>query len=117
MYISPLISDMALRAALREDIKGCSLSREEIGVWMTPLVGRTITRSMVAAWAADTNSNRIPAAYVAAWVRVTKSSRLLDLLCSSAGLHLGDDTEHELALYGRAVLESERLHKGLEGRI
>jgi len=76
----------ALRLALCQDIKQCSLSRPQIAGEMSHLTGVSITRAAIDSWTAESKpQNRMPAEYISAWCVVTKSRRSLAIINEAAG--------------------------------
>ncbi len=116
--------DLAIRLALRQDLKGWRLSRDQVAEALGALLERSITRAQVDAWVADTHAHRFPADLVPAWVRVTGSRRLIDLLAAECGLWAADEDEWDLAEMAREQIRKEksegvveRLKSKLWGRV
>ena len=101
--------DLAVKQAAAQDLKECRWSREEVCLELSRLLAREITVAQIDAMVAETKSHRLPISIVPAWVRVTGSRRLLDLLCTAAGMWLADETDHQFAELGRAGLRAEKL--------
>ena len=101
-----ITDDVKLIAA--QDLKRCRYSREEIALALSGQVGREVTVAQLNAWVAESHSNRFPLDVVSAWTRVTGSTRLLELVCTEAGVYVASETEHRLAAYGRRVIELDK---------
>ena len=76
-----------LRAALREALRRCPLSRWEVAGRMSLLVGREVSKHMLDAYTAETKeAHRFPAEWLPAFCEVTGSTEPLRLLAEAAGM-------------------------------
>ncbi len=105
-----------VRKALKADLAGCGLSREEVALRLSNRVGR-VSLAMLDAYVAETKAHRFPAELIPAWVSVTGSRRLLDLLCGEVGLSIATSEDRDFAELGRAQMTGERLRAKLAGRV
>lgn len=102
--------DLAIRAAIRETIKSCALSRAMIADRMQRSVGRRVTKNMVDAFASASKCDRrIPAELVPAFCQVCGDDRLLRTLLSDGLREMLEYGEAEfLANERRARIEQRR---------
>jgi hypothetical protein len=98
----------AVKAILAQDVRECRYSREEIIHRMYAVTGHLVGVSTLDAMLAESKEHRFPAEWIPAWTIATGSRRLLDLLCSEAGLYLADETEHNLAQLARLSIETKK---------
>lgn len=98
----------AVKAILAQDVRECRYSREEIVLRMHSVTGHLVGVSTLDAMLAESKEHRFPAEWIPAWVISTGSRRLLDLLCSEAGLYLADATEHDLAQLARLGIQTKK---------
>ncbi len=76
-----------LRAALREALRRCPLSRWEVAGRMSLLVGREVSRHMLDAYTAETKeAHRFPAEWLPALCEATGDPEPLRVLCEAAGM-------------------------------
>ena len=76
-----------LRAALREALKRCPLSRWEVAGRMSLLVGREVSKHMLDAYTAETKeAHRFPAEWLPAFCEATGSAEPLRVLAEAAGM-------------------------------
>lgn len=114
-----------VKRCLQADLRDCRWSRADVAEMLGLAAGRSISEYQLDNWTAETKEgHRFPAELVGAWVRVTGSRRLIDLVCGAAGFVAADQTDRDLAEFGRATLreqkaqaEAERLRGELWGRI
>jgi|SRR5665213_581586 len=100
---------IAIKRHAVQDLKECSLSRQQIAEGLSQAAGRPITTHQLDAFVSESKSHRFPLDLLAAWVRIAGSRRLLDLVCAESGLYVADETERKLADFGRTVLAREEI--------
>jgi hypothetical protein len=104
----------AVKQALAQDVRECSWSREQILQRMYVVTGHAINLATLDAMIAESKEHRFPAEWIPAWVAATGSRRLLELLCSEAGLYLADATEHELSELARLNITAKKVSERAE---
>ena len=74
--------DLIFRETLTEAIKGCPLSRIQIAMHISELIGREITKNMLDSWTAESREgvNNMPAVIVPAFGHVVGSVEPLRIL-------------------------------------
>ena len=114
-----LLSDTAarVREAAGKDLKECRLSRDQVALELTGMVGREITVAQIDAFVAESKPHRLPAELLPAWVKVTGSRRLLEALLGELGLSVATEEDREFAELGRVRLRDEKLTRKLLERI
>jgi hypothetical protein len=104
----------AIREALRADVKESRLSRAEIAIEISWMMGRPISLAMIDAYMSETKAgHRFPVELLAAWVMVLKSSRLAEAVFRPARLSLATAEDRDFAELGRAELRRKKLAEKL----
>ncbi len=82
--------DLLFRKALRDAIKLSHLSREQIAMQMSELLGREVTKDMIDSWTAESREgmNNIWAANIPAFCHVTGSIEPLRILADLNGCYV-----------------------------
>lgn len=113
-------TSVSIKAALREDLKNCRLSREQVAFELSVVSGRRVSLAQIDAWSADSKPHRIPIEIVPKWVEIMDSRRVLDVICEAAGLYVATEKDRDLADIARTQLEiehHERRMAQLKGKI
>lgn len=107
------------RAALKDAIDSSGLTREQVAVEMTRLLGGEqgfkVTKAHLDAWTAPSRSPwKLPASWLPAFIDATGAGWLLDRLARKNALNVVDEETMHLANLGRTEVEIARLqgHSG-----
>lgn len=106
-----------VRDAIGKDLCECGMSRAEIALRLSDMVGKSISKDTIDAWTASTKPHRFPAEWLPAWVYITKSLRLLEVLTGPVGLSLATQEDRDFAELGRIKLNEQKLTKKLWEKI
>lgn len=107
-----------LKAAMREAIRNCRLSREEIAEQMRALAkmeglgggrGSTITLSSLDAWVAESKPHLIPINLLPLFCDVTKDGAPIAVLAATNGLSLIGPQDRQLLEWAKAEVRSRQL--------
>lgn len=101
----------AVRAALVAALKNSGLSREEVALRMSGIVGRQITATMLNDCCAASQPHRFPAEWMPALYKVTGDLSVFHAISDAHGLPRLDPELIKDAEYGRTKLEIERLEE------
>ena len=99
--------------ALKLDVKGSHLSREQISLDLTRVSGTKFSVAMINAFIAESKPHRFPAELIPAWIHVLQSSRLLDVICAELGLSPANEEARRFEDLGRHQLRTEKLKQEL----
>lgn len=109
-----------LKAAMREAIKNCPLSRQEIVDQMRALAkteglgggrGSAISLATLDAWVAETKSHLIPVNLLPLFCDVTKDGAPVAILAAANGFSLIGSQDRQLLEWARAEIRTRQLAK------
>jgi hypothetical protein len=110
-----------LKAAMRESLKNCDLSREQVAERITEIMkveglrcpgnSRGVSRAIFDKWVGESSVHMIPTAILPVFCAAARSWLPLQVLAASAGLKLISPDETKLLLWGQAEAGKRKISK------
>lgn len=110
-----------LKAAMRESIRACSFSREQVAEQLTDIVimeglkfpgnTRSISKAILDKWVSESSPHIIPLALLPAFCAIAGNYLPITVLAKALGLEVIGERERKLLCWAEAEMERRKISK------